>query len=81
MTKTENDSTIPHLLNFEHLNFDIVSDFDIRVFMTTDAFRQHVKLPKSCAELLIRYTSKLIGKLAEIPTQTKKIKIDNNTRA
>ena len=51
------------VLNFEHLDFDIVSadlmkwvDFGIRIFTTVDAFRQHVKLPKSCTELLIPYT-------------------------
>jgi hypothetical protein len=26
------------VLNFDHLDFDIVSDFDIRIFTTADAF-------------------------------------------
>jgi hypothetical protein len=42
----------PHLLlpraktTFDHLDFDIVSDFVIRIFTMACAFRQHVKLPK-----------------------------------
>ena len=58
------------VLNFEHLNFDIVSanlikwaDFDIRIFTMVDAFRQHVKLPKLCTELLIHYNSRVCRKL------------------
>ena len=39
------------VLNFEHLIFDIVSDFGIRIFITVVAFRQHVELPKSNTEL------------------------------
>jgi len=34
------------VLNFDHLDFDIVSDFVIRIFTIACAFRQHVKLPK-----------------------------------
>ena len=45
------------VLNFEHLNFDIVSDFDIRIFTTVIAFRQHVKSPKSNLELMRHSTS------------------------
>jgi len=64
------------VLNFEHLDFDIVSanlikwaDFDILIFTTVDAFRQHVKLPKSCTGLLIHYTICQLGpgKLELIP--------------
>ncbi len=45
------------VLNFEDLDFDIVSYFDIRIFATVDAFRQHVKLPKSNVALSRHCTS------------------------
>ncbi len=41
-----------YILNFEHLNFDIVSDFDIRILTAVMMLRQHVELPKSNTELL-----------------------------
>ena len=46
-------------MNFEHSDFDIVSDFDIRIFINVIGIWGHVKLPKSNTELLRHHTRHL----------------------
>jgi len=51
ITKTDQSRICFEFLNlsragFEHSDFDIVSDFDIRILATTITLSRHVELPK-----------------------------------